>query len=78
MGGVHAAGNGGYLAGLLSAGGLLLLSDEMPTVRAYQLIFLIFTTLYLLMNLPAIAAMAFLRLFAAMFRDQVCLLAPAA
>ncbi len=58
MGGVHAAGNGGYLAGLLSAGGLLLLSDEMPTVRAYQLIFLIFTTLYLLMNLPAIAAMA--------------------
>lgn len=58
MGGIHAAGNAGYLAGLLAAGGLLVLSDEMPALRAYQLIFLIFTTLYLLMNLPAIAAMA--------------------
>ena len=58
MGGIHAAGNAGYLAGLLAAGGLLVLSDEMPALRAYQLIFLIFTTLYLLMNLPDIAAMA--------------------
>lgn len=58
MGGIHAAGNAGYLAGLLGAGGLLALTQNMSTINAYQIIFLIFTTLYLLLNLPAIAAMA--------------------
>ena len=58
MGGIHAAGNAGYLSGLLGAGGLLAISDGMSTLSAYQIIFLIFTTMYLLLNLPAIAAMA--------------------
>ncbi len=58
MGGIHAAGNAGYLAGLIGAGSLLALSENISTINAYQIIFLIFTTLYLLLNLPAIAAMA--------------------
>ena len=40
------------------ARGLLAISDDMSTLSAYQIIFLIFTTMYLLLNLPAIAAMA--------------------
>lgn len=58
MGGIHAAGNAGYLSGLLGAGGLLVLGSSMSTINSYQIIFLIFTTMYLLLNLPAIAAMA--------------------
>jgi len=59
MGGVYTAGSAGYLCGVLVPGILLwLMRDSMPVTNAYQVIFLVFATLYLLINLPAIAAMA--------------------
>lgn len=56
MGGLHAAGSAGYLCGLLGAGALLELGASITAV--FQFLFLGFATLYLLFNLPAIAAMA--------------------
>jgi MFS family permease len=56
MGGLHAAGSAGYLCGLVGAGALLELGASVTTV--FQFLFLGFATMYLLCNLPAIAAMA--------------------
>ena len=60
MGGLHAAGSAGYLCGLLGAGLLLDMGTAITVV--FQIVFLGFTTVYLLLNLPAIAAMAGWRL----------------
>jgi MFS family permease len=60
MGGLHAAGSAGYLSGLLGAGVLLAMGTSMTVV--FQIVFLGFATVYLLLNLPAIAAMAGWRL----------------
>jgi len=56
MGGVQAAGSAGYLIGLLSAGAILAVSPSSPGV--FQGVLFGGGTLYLLLNLPAVVAMA--------------------
>ncbi len=56
MGGVQAAGSAGYLVGLLGAGAILAVSPSSPGV--FQGVLFGGGTLYLLLNLPAVVAMA--------------------
>ncbi|MDP7029152.1 MAG: hypothetical protein QF733_02925 [Phycisphaerales bacterium] len=56
MGGVQAAGSAGYLVGLLSAGAILAVSTSSPGV--FQGVLFGGGTVYLLLNLPAVVAMA--------------------
>lgn len=58
MGGIQASGSAGYLCGLLISGALLATKGTFEGSGVYQVVFLGFATTYLLLNLPAIAAMA--------------------
>ncbi len=58
MGSIHAAGSAGYLTGVLVAGALLVHKSHFSEGGVYQVVFLSFATGYLLLNLPAIAALA--------------------
>ena len=55
MGGFHTSGSVGYLVGVLGAGTVLLGETG---VHQYQLIMLFCATIYLLINIPAVVAVA--------------------
>jgi len=55
MGGVHVAGSVGYLFGIVAAGTMLL--DD-PASGGYQVIMVVFATLYVLVNIPAVLGLA--------------------